>query len=173
MLTSFLEDVRRGDTPLALDEARAVARADPKKEKVRLQREVDRAALVKFRDDKARSRLSAYGFMLRGSFAAARAAKRVDTTAKLKVAAINAAQVVHHLMMFHQEGWTLMVGMPSPGVTQIINESILNTLGMRGFVAAELRRLQRAIGMSTWDIMTCHNRQVSGLSEVSTLDEFL
>jgi hypothetical protein len=173
MLTSFLEDVRRGVTPLALDEARAVARADPKKEKVRLQREADRAALVKFRDDKARSRLSAYGFMLRGSFAAARAAKRVNTTAKLKVAAINAAQVVHHLMMFHQEGWTLMVGMPSSGVTQIINESILNTLGMRGYVAAELRRLQRAIGMSTWDIMTCHNRQVGGLSEVSTLDDFL
>jgi hypothetical protein len=62
-----------------------------------------------------------------------------------------------------------MVGMPSPGVTQLINDSTLINLGMRGYVAAELRRLQRAIGMSTWDIMTSHNRQVSGMSEVTTL----
>ena len=172
-LTAFLEDVRKGDTPLALDEARAVAGADPKKEKIRLQRMEDGEALTKFRDDKARLRLSAYGFMLRGSFAEARALKRAETNLKLKVAAINAAQVIHHLMMSHSEGWTLMVGMPSPVVTQIINESILNTLGMRGYVAAELRRLQRAIGMSTWDIMTCHNRQVSGIDVVTTLDDLL
>ena len=31
---------------------------------------------------------------------------------------------------------------------------------MKGAVGAELRRLQRAIGMSTWDIMTAHNRRI-------------
>jgi len=172
-LGAFLEDVRKGATPLALDEARAIARADPKKEAVRLKRAADRDALVLFREGQARSRLSPYQYMLRCSFAAARALKRVETEAKLKVAAVNAAMVIHHLMWSHPEGWTLMVGMPSASVTQVIDTSILSNLSMRGYVAAELRRLQRAIGMSTWDIMTCHNRQVGGLNTVITMHDFL
>jgi len=172
-LASFLEDVRVGNTPLALDEARAISRADPKKEKARLKREADREALVNFREEQARSRLTAYQYVMRCSYAAARVAKRLVNENKLKVAAVNAAMVVHHLMCNHPEGWSLMVGMPSCNVTQAINDSILNDLSMRGYVAAELRRLQRAIGMSTWDIMTCHNRQVSGLKDNLPPDQFV
>ena len=81
-LSAFLEDVKNGLTPLALDEARAIARADPKREKVRLKRVADREALSEFREGQARARLSTYQYMLRCSHAETRKVKRLETEAR-------------------------------------------------------------------------------------------
>ena len=50
-----------------------------------------------------------------------------------------------------------IIRMPTEEVTKVLECSILRGLAIKDVVAAELRRLQRAIGMSTWDLMTCHN----------------
>jgi len=172
-LAAFLEDVRKGDTPTALEEARAIAKGNPKKEKVRLKRAEDRAALLDFREEQAKARLTGYQYLLRVKYAAERAVRREKVAAGLRLAGINAAFVVHDLMCHHSEGWTLMLGMPSAQVMSVLSCTMLQDLGMHGSVSAELRRLQRAIGMSTWEIITRHNQLVGSLGATSTLDECL
>jgi hypothetical protein len=45
LLDTFLKDVAAGDMVTALEEAQLAARGDPRKEKVRLKRQEERAAL--------------------------------------------------------------------------------------------------------------------------------
>jgi len=97
---------QKWDTPIALDEARAIARADPKREKARLKREADRDTLVAFREKQARDRLTPYQYTLRVAYATARKAKRLADEAKLKAAAVEVALFVHDRLENHVDGWT-------------------------------------------------------------------
>ena len=141
-LALFLEDVRKGDTPTALEEARAIASGDPKKEKVRLKRVEDRATLLEFREAQAKARLTSYQYLLRVQYAAERALRREKVAARLRVAGIDAALVVHSAMCTHPEGWTLMLGMPSAQVMAVLGNTMLRI---------RVRRI-KATTKGDWDV---------------------
>ena len=65
-----------------------------------------------------------------------------------------------------------MVGMPAESVRLELKE--LPDWGARfsGSVAAEIRRLHRAIGMSTWEIVMAHN-VAAGDPRDGTIPDFL
>jgi len=75
-------------------------------------------------------------------------------------------------MMSNEDGWTLMVGMPSAGVMAVLRALPDFVARFSGSVAAEIRRLHRAIGMSTWEIVMAHN-VAAGDPRASTQPEFL
>ena len=164
VLASFLADVQRGDTVTALEEAQIIARASPAKEKVRLKREADRQALRAFRDMEAYRRLTDAGYTLRIAFQKKREAARANLRVLQKAQAIRLVLAIHGIMVGHAEGWTLMLGMPSPSVLAAVQALPDSAASMEGAVAAEVRRFHRAVGMSTWEIVMAHNRQVGSLS---------
>ena len=51
-----------------------------------------------------------------------------------------------------------MLGMPSEAVLAQIGMLADSSAPMVSAVSAEVRRFQRAVGMSTWDVITAHNR---------------
>ena len=93
-----------------------IARANPSKEKARLKREADRQALRVFRDIEAHSRLTSAGYALRIAYQKKREADRSQLRARQKVQAIRLVLGIHSIMVGHDEGWTLMLGMPFPSV---------------------------------------------------------
>ena len=170
MLDAFLLDVQSGNTPAALDEARDIARADPRKEKARLKREVERQELISMRDLEAWQRLSGAGYALRVASAAARKKEREALRVTQRAQAIRLVRGIHGIMMTHPEGWSLMLGMPSAAVLVGIQALPDATANMSGYVSAEVRRFHRAIGMSTWEVITAHNRAVGALRSPSLED---
>ena len=69
-----------------------------------------------------------------------------------KAEAIKLVGLLHDLMWSHPEGHTLMVGMPSRNLL----EAILALPGAN----AKIRRFQREVGMSMWEVVMAHNRCV-------------
>ena len=74
--------------------------------------------------------------------------------------------------MSHPEGWTLMLGMPSAAVLTAIQGLPDADAQMESAVAAEVRRFHRAVGMSTWEVIMAHNRQVGSVAQ-PTMEDFL
>jgi hypothetical protein len=159
-LNTFLTDVASGAMVSALEEAQTAARGDPRKERVRLKRQEERLALQGLKDMEAYGRLSQAGLQIRADASAKRRAAKVKKAALSKAEAIKLVGLLHDLMWSHPEGHTLMVGMPS----RTLLEAILALPGanakMESYVSAEVRRFQRAVGMSMWEVVMAHNRCV-------------
>jgi len=154
----FLELVERGEVPSALEEAQVAARADPRKEKARAKRIEERNRVFEMRDMDAFLRLSKAGYMLRKTHQAKKVEERKHKTAAQKADAIRVVRQLFALMMSHQDGWTLMIGMPSSKLLKDIVEMKGSDAPMMSSMSAEVRRFQRAVGMTTWEIITGHNR---------------
>ena len=103
---------------------------------------------------------------------ALRAKKRAEKLADQRAQGIRLANDIFKIMMSNEDGWTLMVGMPSAGVMAVLRALPDFTARFSGSVAVETRRLHRAIGMSTWEIVMAHN-VAAGDPRASTLPEFL
>ena len=65
-----------------------------------------------------------------------------------------------------------MVGMPSDSVRLELKKHPDWSAQFSGSVAAEIRRLHRAIGMSTWEIVMAHN-VAAGDPRDGTIPDFL
>jgi len=156
----FLELVERGEVPSALEEAQVAARADPRKEKARAKRIEERNRMFEMRDMDAFLRLSKAGYMLRKTHQAKKVEERKHKTAAQKANAIRVVRQLFALMMSHQDGWTLMIGMPSSKLLKDIVEMKGSDAPMMSSMSAEVRRFQRAVGMTAWEIITGHNRGV-------------
>jgi len=159
-LDTFLELVEKGDVPSALEDAQAAALADPKKAKAREKRVAERNRVVELHDMDAYVRLSKEGYRLRKAFQVKRAEARKTKAAAQKVLAIQLVRRLYKLMMNHPDGWTLMLGMPSVALLADIRELDGSEASMMSSVSAEVRRFQRAVGMTTWEIITAHNRGI-------------
>ena len=171
-LGKFLKDVTVGDTVSALEEAQIAARADPKKEKKRLQREADRLALREHNDLRAWRQLTDRGYQMRLAASAARASKRAAMLTAQRAQGIRLVNSIFEVMTTHPEGWSMMVGMPSSKVMEVLRALPDFSAKFSGSVSAEIKRLHRAIGMSTWEIVMAHN-VAAGAHRESTIPEFL
>ena len=171
-LRNFLNDVTVGDTVSALEEAQIAARADPKKEKKRLQREADRLALREHNDLRAWRQLTNRGYQMRLAASAARSSKRALMLTAQRAQGIRLVNSIFEVMTTHPEGWSLMVGMPSREVMGVLRALPDFSAKFSGSVSSEIKRLHRAIGMSTWEIVMAHNVAAGGHRE-STIPDFL
>jgi len=159
-LETFLLDVAAGGTVTALEEAQIAARADPRKEKKRLERQEERTKLQGLKDIEAYRRLSKEGYQLRYDATRKRCDARLKKAAEAKVAAVALVGLIHKLMWTHPDGHTLMVGMPSKDLLGQLTALPGCDAKMEGFMSAEVRRFQRAVGMSMWEVVMAHNRCV-------------
>jgi len=75
-----------------------------------------------------------------------------------KALAIKIVLELYNIMLSHPDGWTLMLGMPSGPLLNDIMALRESHVMMESAVSAEVRRFQRAVGMTSWDIITAHNR---------------
>jgi len=144
----------------ALEEAQTAARGDPRKERIRLKRLEERLALQGLKDMEAYGRLSQVGLQIRADASAKRRDARVKKAVLSKAEAIRLVGLLHGLMWAHPEGHTLMVGMPSRSLLDAIRALPGIDIKMDSYVSAEVRRFQRAVGMSMWEVVMTLNRCV-------------
>ena len=147
-LNNSLGLVEKGECPSALEEAQTAARADPRKEKARLKRVAERDRVTELHDVSARGRLSDIGYAMRLAVRVKRAAARAAKSVAQKALAIKLVLALYDIMLSHPEGWTLMLGMPSAQVLNAIRALRDSHVMMESAVSAELRRFQRAVGMT-------------------------
>ena len=149
-LATFLSDVASGSMVTALEEAQVAARADPRKEKKRLERQEERLRLQGLKDMEAYGRLSKEGYRLRVDGARKRADARVAKAQERKASAVTLVGHIHELMWRHKDGHTLMVGMPSRDLMKDLAALPGCEQKMESYVSAEVRRFQWACRCGKW-----------------------